>query len=76
MGIGTRRLVWRRRLLRRCLERQGYRLHRLRYTETQLEGWADHLRAAQVRPAFCYFTHETGPEAVGYALRLMDLMRA
>ncbi|HYM91796.1 MAG TPA: DUF72 domain-containing protein [bacterium] len=53
-----------------------YRLHRLRYTEAQLESWADHLRsAAQIRPAFCYFTHETGPEAVAYALRLMDLMR-
>jgi uncharacterized protein YecE (DUF72 family) len=53
-----------------------YRLHRLQYTEAQLEAWADHLRsAAQIRPAFCYFTHETGPEAVFYARRLMDLMR-
>jgi len=51
-----------------------YRLHRLAYTEAQLEGWAAHLQAAaQIRPAFCYFTHETGPEAVAYALRLMAL---
>jgi uncharacterized protein YecE (DUF72 family) len=53
-----------------------YRLHRLRYTDEQLGGWADHLRAhAGIRPAFCYFTHETGPEAVAYARTLMDLVR-
>jgi uncharacterized protein YecE (DUF72 family) len=52
-----------------------YRLHRLRYTDAQLAAWADHLRAAApIRPAFCYFTHETGPEAVTYARRLMDLV--
>jgi uncharacterized protein YecE (DUF72 family) len=54
-----------------------YRLHRLRYADAQLAEWADHLRAATgVRPAFCYFTHETGPEAVAYARRLMDLVNA
>ena len=54
-----------------------YRLHRLRYTEAQLQEWADHLRAAaQIRPAFCYFTHETGPEAVTYARTLMALTGA
>jgi uncharacterized protein YecE (DUF72 family) len=53
-----------------------YRLHRLQYTHAQLETWADHLRShAQVRPAFCYFTHETGPEAVTYAQTLMNLVR-
>jgi uncharacterized protein YecE (DUF72 family) len=52
-----------------------YRLHRLQYTHAQLETWADHLRShAQIRPAFCYFTHETGPEAVTYARALMDLV--
>lgn len=53
-----------------------YRLHRLQYTPAQLETWAEHLRShAQIRPAFCYFTHETGPEAVTYARTLMDLIR-
>ena len=52
-----------------------YRLHRLKYTDAQLAEWADHLRAApELRPAFCYFTHETGPEAVTYARQLMDLL--
>jgi len=52
-----------------------YRLHRLKYTDAQLAEWAGHLRAApQLRPAFCYFTHETGPEAVTYARQLMDLL--
>jgi uncharacterized protein YecE (DUF72 family) len=51
-----------------------YRLHRLRYTEEQLARWAEHFREhPEVRPVFCYFTHETGPEAVTYARRLMDL---
>jgi len=51
-----------------------YRLHRLRYTQAQLAGWAEHLSAAaDLRPVFCYFTHETGPEAVAYARRLMEL---
>jgi uncharacterized protein YecE (DUF72 family) len=53
-----------------------YRLHRLRYTHAQLETWGEHLRShAQIRPAFCYFTHETGPEAVMFARTLMDLVR-
>ena len=53
-----------------------YRLHRLRYTTAQLEAWADHVRsAAHLNPVFCYFTHETGPEAVHYARTLMDLLR-
>jgi len=52
-----------------------YRLHRLRYTEEQLLRWAEHLREhADLRPVFCYFTHETGPEAVTYAERLMALV--
>ena len=52
-----------------------YRLHRLRYTDEQLQAWAEHLRAhPQIRPAFCYFTHETGPEAVMYARTLMELV--
>jgi uncharacterized protein YecE (DUF72 family) len=52
-----------------------YRLHRLRYTDEQLQAWAEHLRAhPRIRPAFCYFTHETGPEAVTYARTLMTLM--
>lgn len=54
-----------------------YRLHRLRYTDEQLARWAEHLRETpQLRPVFCYFTHETGPEAVTYARRLMDLLAA
>jgi uncharacterized protein YecE (DUF72 family) len=53
-----------------------YRLHRLRYTDEQLQAWADHLKAhPEIRPAFCYFTHETGAEAVTYARALMDLVR-
>jgi uncharacterized protein YecE (DUF72 family) len=53
-----------------------YRLHRLTYTEAQLRAWAEHLSgaAAEIRPAFCYFTHETGAEAVTYARTLMSLM--
>ncbi len=52
-----------------------YRLHRLQYTDEQLRAWAEHLRQhASIRPVFCYFTHETGPEAVGYARRLMELV--
>jgi uncharacterized protein YecE (DUF72 family) len=51
-----------------------YRLHRLRYTEEQLASWAAHLeRVPDLRPVFCYFTHDTGPEAVAYAERLMAL---
>ena len=43
----------------------------------QLEGWADHLRSApHLSPVFCYFTHETGPEAIAYARALTDLVRA
>ncbi|MDR5683673.1 MAG: DUF72 domain-containing protein [Armatimonadota bacterium] len=48
-----------------------YRLHRLRYNEERLRFWADHLRSAPIATAFCYFTHDTGPEATTYALRLM-----
>ena len=49
-----------------------YRLHRLRYTDEQLAGWVDHLSAQSgLRPVFCYFTHETGPEAVEYASALL-----
>ena len=52
-----------------------YRLHRLQYTDEQIVGWADHLRSnPEVRPAFCYFTHETGPEAIAYARRLTELV--
>ncbi len=52
-----------------------YRLHRLRYTDEQIAHWAEHLReSADLRPVFCYFTHETGPEAVTYARRLMELV--
>src|SRR5207302_1163976 len=41
------------------------------------EGWADHLRSApHLSPVFCYFTHETGPEAIAYARALTDLVRA
>ncbi len=51
-----------------------YRLHRLRYTEAQIADWAAHLRASPgLDVAFCYFTHETGPEAVTYARTLMEL---
>jgi uncharacterized protein YecE (DUF72 family) len=54
-----------------------YRLHRLRYADEQIAAWADHLRGAPgARPAFCYFTHETGPEAIAYARRLMELTAA
>ncbi len=54
-----------------------YRLHRLTYTEAQIRAWAEHLSgaAAEIRPAFCYFTHETGAEAITYARTLMSLMR-
>ena len=52
-----------------------YRLHRLRYTDEQIAAWAEHLRSLpEIRPAFCYFTHETGAEAVTYARRLTDLV--
>ncbi len=52
-----------------------YRLHRLRYTDKQITRWAGHLRDhPALRPVFCYFTHETGPEAVTYARRLMELV--
>ncbi len=52
-----------------------YRLHRLHYDDERLQTWARHLREqAGLRPVFCYFTHETGPEAVGYARRLMELV--
>lgn len=51
-----------------------YRLHRMRYDEERLRFWADHVRSAPVAPAFCYFTHDTGPEATDYALRLMAKM--
>ena len=51
-----------------------YRLHRLRYTEEQLAAWAERVRApAEQAPVFCYFTHETGAEAVTYAQTLMRL---
>ncbi len=54
-----------------------YRLHRLRYAEERLAAWADHLAGApDLRPVFCYFTHDTGPEAVTYAERLMALVAA
>jgi uncharacterized protein YecE (DUF72 family) len=48
-----------------------YRLHRLHYDDSALRFWADHLRSAAVASAFCYFTHDTGPEATDYARRLM-----
>ena len=51
-----------------------YRLHRLRYSDDQIADWAAHLRESTLDPAFCYFTHETGPEAVTYARTLMDLV--
>ena len=52
-----------------------YRLHRLRYTEEQLAEWAEHLAGVpDLRPVFCYFTHDTGPEAITYAERLMALV--
>jgi uncharacterized protein YecE (DUF72 family) len=52
-----------------------YRLHRLRYTEEQLAEWAAHLAGVpDLRPVFCYFTHDTGPEAITYAERLMALV--
>lgn len=51
-----------------------YRLHRLRYTNEQIAEWAAHLReSAGLDPVFCYFTHETGAEAITYAHTLMDL---
>ena len=51
-----------------------YRLHRLRYTNEQIAEWAAHLReSAGLDPVFCYFTHETGTEAITYAHTLMDL---
>jgi uncharacterized protein YecE (DUF72 family) len=52
-----------------------YRLHRLRYTDEEIAAWAARLRApAGTGPVFCYFTHETGPEAVAYAQMLMRLV--
>jgi uncharacterized protein YecE (DUF72 family) len=54
-----------------------YRLHRLRYTDEQLAAWAEHLAGLpDLRPVFCYFTHDTGPEAITYAERLMALTSA
>jgi uncharacterized protein YecE (DUF72 family) len=53
-----------------------YRLHRLRYTDEQLNTWAAHLRGRpDLHPVFCYFTHETGPEAVDYASGLLGRIR-
>ena len=52
-----------------------YRLHRLQYADNQIASWADHLRShPEIRPAFCYFTHETGAEAITYARRLTELV--
>lgn len=52
----------------------GYwRLHRLRYDRAALEAWAARARQAPVRELFCYFTHDSGPEAVGFAQTLMEL---
>jgi uncharacterized protein YecE (DUF72 family) len=53
-----------------------YRLHRLHYDDAALRFWADHLHSAAVAPAFCYFTHDTGPEATDYARRLMAQVAA
>lgn len=51
-----------------------YRLHRLKYTDEDLGAWAEHLGTLpDLRPVFCYFTHDTGPEAITYAERLMAL---
>jgi uncharacterized protein YecE (DUF72 family) len=53
-----------------------YRLHRLQYTDEQLQTWIEQIRAhAELRPVFCYFTHETGTEAVEYASRLLAAVR-
>jgi uncharacterized protein YecE (DUF72 family) len=53
-----------------------YRLHRLQYTDAQLATWVEHMRAhAELAPVFCYFTHETGTEAVDYAVRLLAGVR-
>lgn len=55
----------------------GYlRLHRLHYTRAELEGWAARVRQAPVGEVFCYFTHDTGPQAVAFARSLMDLCAA
>lgn len=52
----------------------GYlRLHRLRYGRDELLAWAQRLREAPVSQVFCYFTHDTGPEAVKFARALMQL---
>lgn len=52
----------------------GYwRLHRLRYDRPALEAWAGRAREAPVRELFCYFTHDSGPEAVEFARTLMEL---
>ncbi len=52
----------------------GYwRLHRLRYDRTELQAWAERARRAPVQELFCYFTHETGPEAVTFAREFMEL---
>jgi uncharacterized protein YecE (DUF72 family) len=54
-----------------------YRLHRLQYTDDQIAAWAEHLAGApDLSPVFCYFTHDTGPEAITYAERLMALASA
>ncbi len=52
----------------------GYwRLHRLRYPRPALEDWARRAREAPVRELFCYFTHDSGPEAVEYARTFLEL---
>lgn len=53
-----------------------YRLHRLGYTEEQILAWAHRLRASPSGLAYCYFTHETGPESVAYARRLMEAVES
>ncbi len=52
-----------------------YRLHRLSYTEAQLDAWARHFRSRPPGTVYCYFTHESGADSVGYARRLMELVR-
>lgn len=55
----------------------GYlRLHRLQYTHAELERWAARVRQAPAAEVFCYFTHDTGPQAVAFARSLMELCTA
>ena len=54
----------------------GYvRLRRVEYSEADLEGWAERIRATGWKRCFTFFKHEdtaSGPEAAGQMARIVD----